>query len=88
MKAFIYFNGESEDYNGEGQYILVTENDKCIGNRYCSSRWFANHYLTEWRLKELHENNISEVYSNGELVWKDNEMTDEATNAFHNADIG
>jgi hypothetical protein len=87
MKAFIYFDSEIEevDYNGEGVYILVTEDDKCIGNHYCSSRGFANHDLTEWRLKELKENNISEVYSNGKLVWKDNEPTADAIIDFREA---
>lgn len=91
MKAFIYFfkdfYGESKglDYNGEGCYALVTEDNRCIGTHYCSSRWFANHDLTEWRLEELQENNISEVYSNGELVWKDNEMTNDTKNGFYKA---
>lgn len=87
MKAFIYFNSKLKglDYDGEGSYVLVTEDDKCIGSHLCSSRRFANHDLTEWRLKELRENNISEVYSNGELVWKDNEMTNDAKNAFYKA---
>ena len=71
MKAYIYFNiKDNLDYDGEGPYVLVTEDDKCIGSHYCSSRFFANHDLTEWRLKELEENDISEVYSNGHLVWK------------------
>ena len=71
MKAYIYFNSKSNlDYNGEGHYVLVTEDNKCIGDHYCSSRFYANHDLTTWRLKELKENNISEVYSNGKLVWK------------------
>lgn len=87
MKAYIYFNSKSKglDYNGEGQYVLVTEDDKCIGCHYCSSRGFANHDLTEWRLKELQENNISEVYSNGELVWKNQEMTKDAKDGFYKA---
>ena len=87
MKAFIYFNIKSKgvDYSGEGSYVLVTEDDKCIGGHYCSSREFANHDLTEWRLKELKENNISEVYSNGKLVWKVNEMTNDTKNDFYKA---
>lgn len=87
MKAFIYFNSKSKgvDYSGEGSYVLVTEDGKCIGGHYCSSREFANHDLTEWRLKELKENNISEVYSNGKLVWKDNEMTNDTKNDFYKA---
>lgn len=70
MKAFIYF---FKDFYGGSCYALVTEDNRCIGMYYCSSREFANHDLPEWRLEELQENNISEVYSNGELVWKDNE---------------
>lgn len=87
MKAYIYFNSKSEglDYNGEGQYVLVTEDDKCIGSHYCSSRGFANHDLTEWRLEELKENNISEVYSNGELIWENQEMTKYAKDGFYKA---
>lgn len=89
MKAYIYFKNKSKglDYNGEGQYVLVTEDDKCIGSHCCSSRGFANHDLTEWRLKELQENNISEVYSNGELVWKNNEMTEDAKKEFYDANV-
>ena len=47
MKAYIYFNSKSKglDCNGEGTYVLVTEDDKCIGGHYCSSRGFANHDL-------------------------------------------
>ena len=87
MKAYIYFNSKSKglDYNGEGLYVLVTEDDKCIGDHYCSSRSFANYDLTERRLKELQENNISEVYSNGELVWKNQEMTKDAKDEFYKA---
>ena len=84
MKAYIYYNNTSVgiDYNGEGKYVLVTEDDKCIGYHYCSSRGFANHDLTVWCTNELKENNITEVYSNGELVWKDNSITDKANNDF------
>lgn len=87
MKAFIYFNSKSKelDYDGEGPYVLITEDNKCIGTHYCSSRGFANHDLTEWRLEELQENNISEVYSNGKLVWKNDEMTENAKKEFHDA---
>ena len=71
MKAYIYFNIKGNlDYDGEGPYVLVTEEDKCIGSHYCSSRFYANDDLTVWRLEELKENNISEVYSNGKLVWQ------------------
>ena len=71
MKAYIYFNSKSEglDYNGEGQYVLVTEDDKCIGSHYCSSRCFANHDLTEWRLEELQENNNYFFRKNYRRIW-------------------
>lgn len=87
MKAFIYFNSKSKglNYNGEGSYELLTEDNKCIRGRYCSSREFANYYLTEWILNELKENNISEVYSNEKLVWKDNEVTNNTENSFYKA---
>ena len=78
MKSYIYFNIEGFlDYDGEGPYVLVTEEDKCIGSHYCSSRFYANHDLTTWRLKELKENNISEVYSNGKLVWQKPDIIEE-----------
>ena len=78
MKAYIYFNDKFNlDYDGEGPYVLLTEDGKCIGDHYCSSRNFANHDLTVWRLEELKENNISEVYSNGKLVWKNLDIIEE-----------
>lgn len=78
MKAYIYFNIKGYlDYDGEGLYVLVTEDGKCIGDHYCSSRNFANHDLTVWRLEELKENNISEVYSNGKLVWQKPDIIEE-----------
>ena len=87
MKAYIYFNSKSKglDYDGEGEYVLVTEEDKCIGGRYSSSRGFANYYLTEFRVKELQENNITEVYSNGNLIWENHEMTKDAKETFYKA---
>lgn len=94
MKAYIYFNtattrdkSKGKDYTGEGGYMLVTEDGKQIGRHYCSSRSFANRDLTvtEDRLKALRENNISEVYSNGKLVWKDDKITDAAEADFQSA---
>lgn len=74
-----------KSFSGECCYELVTEDNICIGMHYCLSREFANRDLTEWRLKELQENNISEVYSNGELVWKDNKMTNDTKDNFRKA---
>lgn len=89
MKAFIYYNSKSKglDYNRGGEYVLVTEDNKCLGGCWCLSRAIANHDLTaiDWRLKALRNHKISEVYSNGKLIWKDGEMTDDAKNDFHKA---
>ena len=94
MKAYIYFNtactrdkSKGKDYTGEGGYVLVTEDNKQIGRHYCPSRSFANRDLTvtEDRIKALQENNISEVYSNGKLVWKDDKITDTAEKDFYKA---
>lgn len=69
-KAYIFFNDENnKDYNGEGPYVLVF-NDKVIASHYCSNRSFANHDLTVWKLEQLEQNDIKEVYSNDRLVWK------------------
>lgn len=78
MKAYIYFNIKGYlDYDGEGPYVLVTEDNKCIGSHICSSRTWANYDLTLRRLEELIENNISEVYSNGKLVWQKPDIIEE-----------
>ena len=79
MRAYIVFKIDlSSTYCGKGPYILITEDEKVIGEHWCSSRGFANHDLTEWRQKELHENEVTEVYSNGVLVWQDGDMTEDA----------
>lgn len=77
MKAFIIYKGSDKSYCGFGVYSLVTEDGKEIGLHTSSSRSFANHDLTEWRQKELHENEVTEVYSNGVLVWQDGDMTED-----------
>lgn len=87
MKAFIYFNlkNKNKNYSGEGPYVLVTENDEVIGKHCCSSRGFANHDLTVWKLDALHKYNITEVYSNGELIWQNDELSKEAEQGFISA---
>ena len=61
--------GKDGTFSESGAYKLILDNGKIIGEHGCSNRSFANHDLTEWRLKELEENNIDVVISNGEVVW-------------------
>lgn len=75
MKAnIIYYewtNNYPESYDGEGTYLLVTEDCKVINDHFCTSRWFAEVDLTTNFNSEqiLIENNITEVYSNGALIY-------------------
>lgn len=86
MKAYIVSKTNlSSTYCGEGLYILITENEKVIGEHWCSSRGFANHDLTEWRKKELQENGITKVISNNEIVWENDTMTELAKAGFRSA---
>ena len=86
MKAYIVFKTDlSSTYCGAGPYILITEDEKVIGEHWCSSRGFANHDLTEWRKKELHENGITKVFSNNEIVWENDTMTESAKAGFRSA---
>lgn len=91
-KAFIiYCDTESKErtFSGEGRYMLVDENDNPyygvdgeVCDHYCSSRGFANYDLTRNHGSDLdiEKNGITEVYSNGELVWKkDNDLVNETT---------
>ena len=41
--------------------------------------------LTEFHLKDLKENSITEVYSNGVMVWSEGKMSDEACADFRPA---
>ena len=85
MKAFIIYKGGDKNYCGSGVYALITEDGRELGIHSSSSRAFANHDLTEWRQKEIEENGITEVYSNGVIVWTDKKITAEADAAFRAA---
>lgn len=81
MKIAYIYGKENKDYCSEGAYELVF-NDEVIGNHYCSNRSFANHDLTVWRLEELNKYEIDKVVSNGEVVWKrDNVKINNETNS-------
>lgn len=78
MKAYIICNSPlGSDFSGEAKYIIATE-DKTIFSRWCSSRAFANYDLTTGIATMLKDNGVTEVYSNGEIVWKDGHLTDVA----------
>lgn len=82
MKAYILCNSPlGSDYSGEGEYLLATE-EKTIYSRWCSNRGFANGDLTRSIEHMLKENGITEVYSNGMLVWVEGVMTSDAETLF------
>lgn len=56
------------DYSRKGQYILVTDNNKIICRKECTSRKQANELLLDKNL--LNSYKITHVYSKGELIWK------------------
>ena len=68
-----WLNSYPGNYDGEGTYLLVCENSKVLNAKYCSSREFAEKDLTT-NTKEseqvLYDYCITEVYSNGVLIWK------------------
>ena len=81
MKAYIYFKAAigrtfDKDYSGEGLYALVDENGTEINQHFCSSRGFAEGDLTttfEASRDVLNKKDITEVYSNGRLIYHINE---------------
>ena len=86
MRAYIYYGATKDNgYSGEGTYSLVTEDKRTICQHWSSNRAFANHDLTEFHLKDLKENSITEVYSNGVMVWSEGKMSDEACADFRPA---
>jgi hypothetical protein len=66
--AYIVCNNSSL-FDGVGQYKLILEDHTVIAYHGCSNRSFANHDLTEWKLKELEENGIDIVMSGDKVVW-------------------
>lgn len=66
--AYILCNNSSL-FDGAGRYDLVLEDRTVIAHHGCSNRSFANHDLTEWKQKELEENDIDIVMSGDKIVW-------------------
>ena len=85
MKAYILCNSPlGSDYSGEAEYYLATET-AIYYKRYCSSRGLANSDLTRAVEDLLKGYGITEVYSNGMLVWVDGAMTKDAEADFRSA---
>lgn len=86
MKAYIIHQSElGTDYWNEGRYALITEKEEIIAQKWCSNRAFANHDLTVWQEDKLKEKGVTEVYSNGVLVWQNGKIADGAEAAFRAA---
>ena len=83
MKAYIFCDSPlGIDYSGGGMYAIITEKEETIYKKWCSSRTFANYDLTAWIEDKLKENGVTEVYSNGVLVWHDGKLADGVASAF------
>ena len=80
MKAYIVHDSPlGTDYWNEGEYSLITEKEVIVVEKWCSNRAFANHDLTVWNEDKLKDHGVTEVYSNGVVVWKDGKITDGCT---------
>lgn len=71
MKAYIVntTGPRTGQQSGDGRYALKAESGRTLYQRWCSNRAFANFDLTTGNPKILHDQGITEVYSNGKLVW-------------------
>ena len=83
MKAYIVHDSPlGIDYWGEGMYALITEKEQVIFKRWCTNRAFANHDLTKGIENMLREHGVTDVWSNGVLVWIEGVLSAEAESAF------
>ena len=83
MRAYIVHDSPlGTDYWNEGEYSLITEKEVIVAEKWCSNRAFANHDLTVWNEDKLKDHAVTEVYSNGVVVWKDGKITDGVARAF------
>ena len=83
MKAYIIHQSElGTDYWGEGMYALITEKEEIIYKRWCTNRAFACFDLTDGIKDMLEEKGITDVWSNGVLVWNEGVLSAEAESAF------
>jgi hypothetical protein len=82
--AYILCNNSSL-FDEAGCYNLTLEDHTVIASHGCSNRNFANHDLTEWKLKELEENNIDIVMSGDKIVWSKDGDNSETMKEFYRA---
>ncbi|WP_342759511.1 hypothetical protein [Kineothrix sedimenti] len=80
--AYILCNGSSS-FDKSGKYDLVLEDGTVIGSHGCSNRSFANHDLTEWRLKELEASKVDIVMSGDKVVWNKDGDNSETMKEFY-----
>lgn len=86
MKAYIIHQSDlGTNYWGEGVYALITEKEEVIFKRWCTNRAFACFDLTNGIQEMLEEKGITDVWSNGELIWVDGLLTYAAYAAFRAA---
>lgn len=87
MRAYIYYFGTKGDgYSGPGAYSLVMEDKRTLFHRWCTNRAFANHDLTIGVESVLRDNDVTEVYSNGVIVWSDGKISESAAADFRSAE--
>ena len=84
--AYILCNNSSL-FSDAGNYNLVLEDRTVIASHGCSNRNFANHDLTEWKLKELEENEIDLVMSGDKVVWLKDVDNSETMKEFYRANL-
>lgn len=61
----------NQNFDGDGLYELITENDEVLESWYCSNRVYAEQdLLRNLSLVLLKEKGINKIYSNGKLIYK------------------
>ena len=86
MKAYIIHQSDlGTGYWGEGMYALITEKEETIHKRWCTNRAFANHDLTVGVQDILKDKGVTEVFSNGVVVWSESKISNKAYSDFMSA---
>lgn len=73
INAIVDFNYKTvnPNFDGEGLYELITENNEVLESWYCSNRVYAEQdLLRNLSLVLLKEKGVNEIYSNGKLIYK------------------